>query len=153
MAENLVIESPDFDRIEKGDYKATRDAVLLLWSVLNYETKTRIKQVRESKDLTEGSSLSVAWVADQHNFDPSEGRTILSTGSTAVDLTGLTGGRDGRILILFVVGSGTITLRDENASSYTTNQIITKTGASVDIATDETAVFQYLNLRWRQWAL
>jgi len=153
MAENLVVEAPDFDRIDKGDPKATKNAILLLWTVLNYEIKTRIKQVREAKDLTEGAVLSVAWTADQHNLDPGEGRTILSTGTTAVDITGFSGGREGRVLILHVVGSASITLSDLNANSYTTNQIVTVTGGDTTVKTDETAILQYLNSRWRMWSV
>lgn len=44
MSDNLVIESPDFDRIEKESGYATKDAVNLLWLTLNQEIINRLKQ-------------------------------------------------------------------------------------------------------------
>ena len=44
MAENLVIESPDFDEIRKETGTATEDAIRLLWFALNNEIKLRQKK-------------------------------------------------------------------------------------------------------------
>lgn len=44
MADNLVIESPDFDQIRKETGTATEDAVRLLWFALNNEIKLRQKK-------------------------------------------------------------------------------------------------------------
>ena len=41
MAENLVIESPDFDEIRKESGTSTEDAIRLLWFALNGEIKQR----------------------------------------------------------------------------------------------------------------
>jgi len=152
MAENLVIESPDFDRIEAGDPRATRDGIFLLWAVLNDEVKKRIRQIREAKNLTDGGVQQVAFTVDQHNYDPGKGRVILSTGATAITISGLAEGTDGRLIVVHVVGSGTITLADDSASSFAENRLLTSTGADVALATDQTAALQYLNSRWRMWA-
>jgi hypothetical protein len=47
MPGQLVIESPDFERIKGGDLLAIADAIRLLWFVLNQEVKDTI----EIKDL------------------------------------------------------------------------------------------------------
>jgi hypothetical protein len=44
MADNLVIESPDFDQIRKETGTSTEDAIRLLWFALNNEVKLRQKK-------------------------------------------------------------------------------------------------------------
>lgn len=149
MAENLVIESPDFDRISKGDPKAIKDGIFLLWAVMNDEIKTRIRQIREAKDLTEGGTQTEPSTASLDNYAIGDNRVLYFTGASNINLSGIGEGRTGRVLFIHVIGAGDITLLDDSASSFEENRILTNTGADVTLTTDQSAVLIYLNVRWR----
>lgn len=94
--------------------------------------------------------------ANQNDYSP----TGLSTASTlrlnsdaSRDITGLSGGADGRVLVLHNVGSFNLVLKDESVSSTAANRFALS--ADVTIGADQAAVLQYdsTSSRWRCFAL
>ena len=70
-------------------------------------------------------------------------------------ISGITGGTDGLYLtVVNVAGSGTLSFTNEDAGSTAANRIITSTGATVTLNTNDTATFIYdaTTSRWRQVA-
>jgi hypothetical protein len=149
VAENLTIESPDFDRIKKLDGNAIRDAITLLWYVANNESAVRSQTVQRAQNRISPKVLSAAPAAQQDNYDPADCGYLLFTGGTAFNLTGIRNGIDGRTLLLENLGTGTITLKFESASSDAANRFYTVTGGDKTVTTGQTAFLQYLNSRWR----
>jgi len=91
--------------------------------------------------------------ADQNNYAIGAGTFFRLTSDAARTLTGLTGGFDGKQLIIVNVGSQNILLADQSGSSTAANRIITGTGATVTISPDQIAVLIYdaTTARWRLW--
>jgi hypothetical protein len=151
MSERLIIELPNFDDVERETGTETRNALTLIWSILNQELLLRVRTVNEAKDTLRVKVLSSAPASDQHNFDTDRATICYFTGSTGIDLTGIRNGTEGAILILHTTGSGTITLKDQSGSSSADNQIITSTGGNRAMATDKSAILLYLNAKWREF--
>jgi hypothetical protein len=90
--------------------------------------------------------------ADTHDYTPA-GLSTASTLRLATDasrnLTGLTGGADGRILIIHNVGSFALVLVDESASSTAANRFALT--ANLTLGTDESCLMRYdsTTARWR----
>lgn len=90
--------------------------------------------------------------ADQNNYNPTglSGATVLRLNSDAArNITGLSGGSDGRLLIVYNVGSFNIVLKDESSSSTAANRFALQ--ADVTIAPDVGVILQYdsTSSRWR----
>lgn len=149
MSENLSVESPDFDRIKKESGIATRDAVNLLWSVLNSEVRTRSQTVQRAQNRVSPKVQTDAPTTTQNNADPGDSGTLLFTGGTAFNLTGLRNGLDGRRVKIHNLGTGTITIKYESASSDALNRFDTVTAGDLSVTTGKTADVEYLNGRWR----
>lgn len=149
MSENLQISSPDFDRIKKLDPNAIRDAINLLWLVLNGEVRTRSQTVQRAQNRVSPKVLSDGPAAQQDNYDPGDCGTLLFTGTTNFNLTGIRNGMDGRRLKIHNLGTGTITLKYESASSDATSRFATVTAGDKTVTTGQTADIEYLNSRWR----
>ncbi|MBI5369076.1 MAG: hypothetical protein HZA54_18720 [Planctomycetes bacterium] len=99
-----------------------------------------------------GDISPAAIAADQNNYNPaglSGAATLRISASTAVAITGLAGGADGRLLTLFNVGANNITLADEGAGSSAANRFALT--ADLVLAPDECCVVQYdaTSSRWR----
>lgn len=78
--------------------------------------------------------------------------TILRVDSTAtITLSGLTGGSDGRIIVLNYIGAHTLNLTNQDAASTAANRFITGTGATVALTQDQNAWLSYdgTTSRWR----
>ncbi len=89
--------------------------------------------------------------ADQNNYDPGIGVAIRLLSDASRTITGLTGGVDGRRLLLINAGSNDIVFANQSASSQEVNRIITGTGASVTVAADNLFQLWYdsMTQRWR----
>lgn len=76
----------------------------------------------------------------------------LSTDASR-DLTGLTGGSDGRLMIVHNVGSNALVLKNESASSTAANRFALG-GADVTLAANQSVTLQYdsTSSRWRSVA-
>lgn len=151
MSENLVIESPDFDEIEKKAGRATRDAVTLLWTVMNEEIRTRRKAVRTSKETLEVRILTSAPGSQQDNFDTDRATIWYFTGSTNFTLTGIRNGSEGNIKFFHNTGTATITIANNSGSSDATNRLLTSTAANKSLTQDQSIAFMYINSRWREY--
>lgn len=154
MAEQLSVEAPDFDRIKKAAGSDTSDAVRLLWQVANQEAKERRRGVRLATEREQRKVLLLTQTADLHNVDWDGSGTVACLGAASVNLTGLRNGVQGDTVYVHVLGSGTVTLKHESASSDTTNRLDTAADTDVAVTTGKCVCLQYLNSRWRQrvWA-
>lgn len=90
--------------------------------------------------------------ADQNNYNPTglSSATVLRLNSDAArNITGLSGGADGRLLIVYNVGSFNIVLKDESSSSTAANRFALQT--DITIAPDVGVILQYdsTSSRWR----
>lgn len=153
MADNLVIESPDFERIKKESGFATSDAMRLLWFALNNEIAERRTTTRDAKDVDEGRVKSDAPTTQQNDYDSGRVTTVYFTGASAWTLTGLRNGLEGRRIELHNIGAGNVTLANNSASSQTTNRLLMSTGANKILVTDTSTIFTYLSGRWRELKL
>lgn len=151
MAENLVIEAPDFDEIEKKGGRATRDGINLLWSVLNEEIRVRRTTVRDAKQTLETKIDSSAPGAQQDNFDTTRSSIYYFTGAVAFNLTGIRNGVEGTFKFLHNTGAATVTIKYNSASSDATNRILTSTAADKALVTDQSILLLYINQRWREF--
>lgn len=153
MAENLSVESPDFDKIRKEAGLETESAIKLLWFVLNQEIRDRRIGVRQAQEQRVGKVLQSAPTTQQNNFDAKGAWVVEFTGSTNFTLTGIRNGVPGRFLVLHNTGSATITVADDSASSDAANRIISNDSANISLAANETLLLQYLSSRWREVSL
>lgn len=154
MAENLSIESPNFELIRKGDNAATEDAIRLLWFVLNNEAKTRRTGDRKISDRLSPKVLTLAPSANQNNVDPGGAGLIVYTGTTAVNITGYRApSEDGDILFVLVTGTATITHQNQHASSDAGNRMIFQGAADLGVTTNKAIVLIYQSARWREMKL
>jgi hypothetical protein len=152
MSENLTIGQPEFEKIESEAGTATKNAFFTLWSAANFEAKQRRLGIGAARNTLEPLVLSDAPSANQNNYELGAASILLLTGSAARNFTGFKapGTNRSRLLVVHVVGSATYTFQHAHASSEAENRIRTKTLADVAIATDQSAIFVYLNSLWRQ---
>jgi hypothetical protein len=73
-----------------------------------------------------------------------------ATGST---ITGIANGFSQRRLRIINIGAATLSLTNLDAASAAVNRIITNTGATINLATNEIAELEYdsTSVRWRAW--
>jgi hypothetical protein len=152
MADNLVIESPDFDRIRDEAGPATEDAIRLLWYVTNEEIRRRRQTVRDTKECDEVKVHSVSLAANTDNLDIQRATILHLTGGSPFNLTGLSNGLTGRRVVIHNTGAGTITIV-HNATSDAANRFHTDTAANKTLATGQSITFLYLNGAWREMNL
>lgn len=99
-----------------------------------------------------GDISPTSFATQQDNYNPTNlaTATVLRLTATAnSDVTGLSGGADGRVIIVHNIGSFNITFKDESASSTAGNRFALS-GDTV-LAQDTSVVFQYdsTSSRWR----
>jgi hypothetical protein len=90
--------------------------------------------------------------ANQNDYNPtglSTASTLRLTASAAYNITGLAGGADGRLILIHNIGSNTITLKDESASSAAANRFALN--GDVVLNPDTSCILQYdsTSSRWR----
>ncbi len=153
MAESQsVIASPDFDTIAVKAGPATRDAIYLLWSVLNLEISQRRSGDQQlSTFLNPAAGNSDAGGTSQNNFNLVNATIWYFTGAAAFDLTGIRNGKEGMVRIFIVTGAGTMTVKNASGSSDAANRIVTSSGGDKSVTTNLAVAFIYLNSRWREW--
>lgn len=153
MADNLTIESFDTAKIDNEAGPTTAGAIFSIWLLLNDLDKRLRRLFRLAQDKEEPAVMSSAPTADQNNFHIGTNGIILFTGSTNFNLSGLRTGMQGRRVTLVNIGTATITLLHESASSDSGNRLRNDGGASTSLTTDKTAVYTYLNGKWREESL
>lgn len=153
MANNLTIESPNFEKIEKESGQFTADAIALLWAALNDTRKVERIDFRLARDLIAPKVLTIAPTASVDNLDLQDSSVVSFTGSSSVNFTGMRAPETGRtrVVLVYVSGSGTITAKDE-ATSETQNQLFNTSGGDVTLATGAGIIYVYLQGRWREVA-
>ncbi|NBR88175.1 MAG: hypothetical protein EBT61_22275 [Verrucomicrobia bacterium] len=154
MANQLTIDSPEFDYIYREAGRATRDGIQSLWLVANDEAASRRAGVREAIERMCPKEIIQSPTASQNDYDTKLSTVLRFDGSTAINVTGFQARTEPTILFLFVLGSATITLKNESASSIDRNRILTFSGADLAIAQGKSVMLMYLNTRWREikWA-
>lgn len=111
---------------------------------------------KASEDFAFVGDISPSQLSAQtDNWNPtgwSSATVIRFSTDASRDITGLTGGADGRIAILLNIGSQNAVIKDESASSTAGNRFALS--ADITIAGDQAAVFIYdaTSSRWRLFA-
>lgn len=155
MADNLTIESPDFERIKKGDFHSIEDAIRLLWFVANAEARSRRQGDRRIEDRLSPKILTKAPSGNENNVDTEGAGLIVYTGSSAVNITGYRApGTAGDVLLVLVTGSATITHMEQSSSSDAGNRMVFQGAADLAVATNKALMLTYTDSRWREmkWA-
>lgn len=89
--------------------------------------------------------------ADQNDYAIGSGTFFRLSTDASRTITGMTGGSDGKWMAIANVGSFSLVLANQSASSAAANRIITGTGASITIAPDEQVriIYDATTQRWR----
>ncbi len=154
MANNQTVSPPDFDRIRRGNFIEIADGMKTLWSVANTEARDRRLGVRAAIERIEPKYLVSEPAANQNNFNTDLSTILRFDGTVAVNVTGLQARVEGAIVIVMVIGSATITFKHNDGASEARNRILTFSGGDLAVVTNKSAMFAYLNTRWRElkWA-
>lgn len=150
MSTNLTIESFDFERIKREAGTVTADAIHTLWSVANSEAKSRRTGLRVATERIAPKSVIDSPAAQQDDYDTQDGAIIRFDGAVAFDLTGLRSRSDNTIMIIMVLGAGTVTIKQNSGASEAANRILLAAGADKAVATNKSIVLVYENTRWRE---
>lgn len=153
MANNLTIESPDFDHIRQETGVHTMDGIRLLWSVANSEAKDRRIGVRLAIERQEIKTLISSPTVNQNNFDTDYSTTLRFDGASAINITGIKARVEGTRIRVLVLGSATITLMHSNAGSEAANRILLFAAADKAVATNKAVDLEYQSSRWREISL
>src|SRR3990167_7643028 len=152
MSTNLSIESPDFDKIQQESGLITRNAIHLLWEVLNYEIAKRRVGVRRATDYLSGRITSDASTSGENNLDLEGSMVWWYNSAFSFNVSGFRNGIEGRIIFIHNVGAGTITFLHESGSSDAANRLLNNGAASVTMATNQSVLYIYMNSRWREFS-
>lgn len=93
--------------------------------------------------------------AQADNYAPGDYAVLRLSSDAARHITGISGGKKGRQLIILNVGAQNIFIDHESASSLAANRITTSTAANITLNTMDNIVLYYdsTSLRWRVIAL
>lgn len=88
--------------------------------------------------------------ANQNDYAIGAGTSFRMSSDASRNVTGLTGGTDGKILIIRNVGSQNIVFTHEDANSTAANRITSSTGGNITIAANGVLMLQYdaTSSRW-----
>lgn len=152
MSSNLTIESPDFDYIKKESGVITSDAIKLIWLALNFEIQNRRSTVNAATDRLEGKITSDSSTLSEDNLDVQGSLIWWYNTSSAINVTGIRNGIEGRVVFIHNVGSGTITFK-HNTTSDASNRLLLAAAADKAVATNKSIVLMFINSRWREMSL
>ena len=152
MAEGsqFTIEAPEFDLIKRESGPHTRDGIITIWEALNAEGQARRSGIRQAVERINPKEIILSPSVSQNNLDTEFATVLRFDGAAGVNITGIQQRPEPTAIFLVVLGAGTITLTNQDAASLDRNRIVTKTGASVALATNTITLLWYLNSRWRQ---
>lgn len=153
MANNLTIESPNFEKINKEAGQFTSDAINLLWAAENDTRATERRDFRKASETLAPKFISIAPTASVNDLDLQGASIVSFMGTTGVNFTGMRAPETGQSRVVFIQssGSGTITVK-HNATSETQNQLTMAPGADYSMTTAKGIVFVYLASKWREVA-
>lgn len=149
-----AITPPNFAAVRRGDNHATEGAIKQLYlGQLADSRSLRVLGLRGLNQIT-AKVLSLAPTVDLDNQQWAGFGVVAFTGTTAVNVSGFQAPEtdETAALVLYVVGSGTITLEHE-ASSEALNRITTSTGANKARTTGTATILVYIAGRWRELSL
>ena len=150
MSNNLTVEAPDFDYIKQEAGVHTMDAIRALWYVANDEAKSRRTGVRLATERIEVKTIIASPGASQNNYDTTFATILRFDGAGAINVTGIRARNEGAIVIVLVLGAGTVTLMNNSGSSEATNRMLFHSGADKAVATNKAWMLTYENVRWRE---
>ena len=152
MAEGsqYTIAAPDFDYVKREAGPHTRDGLITIWEALNAEAEARRTGVRQAIERLAPKGIILSPSVSQNDLDTEFATVLRFDGAASVNVTGLQARTDPTAIFLVVLGAGTISLTNQDAASIARNRIVTKTGATVALATNTITLLWYLNSRWRQ---
>lgn len=88
--------------------------------------------------------------SSQNDYDPTATAAVLRLSSSAsIDITGITRGTDGRILLIFNTGANQITLRSQSASSVAANRFDFSADLALAASAGCVLIYDSTSLRWR----
>lgn len=122
--------------------------------LMNTGTDTLFWAVPGSKGITWSTYTMPSFATTRNDYDLTPRDYVIyrisSTGSTA-NITGITGGYDGRFLIIVNVGTNAITIANQNSGSLTINQFMLGGGANFSLGADQACLFFYdgISTAWR----
>jgi hypothetical protein len=90
--------------------------------------------------------------ADQNNYAPAGFATasvLRLTSSSAVNITGLAGGSDGRTITIFNIGSSNIVLKNQSTSSTDLNRFAINADFTLGADQSATLIYDSTSQRWR----
>lgn len=151
MAENLTVEGPQIDEIRKGNKRATADGINLLWQALNDVDRRMRRGVRLAIERWDKKTLRSATTSNQNDYDSQFATVLRFDGASAINITGIRARTDA-IVIVLVLGAGTVTLRHENASSEDVNRLHFQAAADKAVTTNRAVMLMYQSSRWREVA-
>lgn len=90
--------------------------------------------------------------ADQNDYNIGLAGSLRLNANAARNITGISGGSDGRLLYIHNVGSFTITLKNESASSSAANRFAGAGGVDLSITSGLSVLLKYdsTSARWRK---
>lgn len=94
-------------------------------------------------DITSTAVSPASLSANTNDYAPAAGRFYRLTASTPVNITGMVAAADGVERHMWNIGSNTITLVHQSASSVAANRWLTTTGANLALAANKCAVAVY----------
>lgn len=150
MAENLTVEAPEFDEIQRGNRRATADGIRLLWQVINELDRRQRTGLRAAIERWEKKTLTSSPGASQNNFDSQFATVLRFDGAGAINVTGIRARQEGAFVLVLVLGAGTVTLMHQSASSEAANRMVFQAAADKGVTTNRAVLLCYQNLRWRE---
>lgn len=151
MADSFNFEAPDFPSINQVMPAPAAQGLYRVWLAAVEGLKRLRASIQVAKDRIEPLLFTKAHTVNMNNLDIGAASVLQFTGSAAVDLTGIVAPETGknRILFLYNLGSGTVTLKHNSGSSATAHQLFCITAADFSLANGVGAIFVYFN-KWYQ---
>lgn len=99
--------------------------------------------------LNENTPAQLAAQAD--NYAPGDYAVLRMSSDASRTITGISGGKKGRVLSILNVGAQSIVLAHQSASSLAANRIISPTAANITLGANDSAELYYdsTSLLWR----
>jgi len=153
MANNLSIEAPNFEKIEKEAGQYTSSAINTLWGAMNDTRKTERTHFLITSSEVFVNPLLLSPSASVDNLDMRGFGLLLFTGSSAQNFTGIVAPETGRVKVIYVkvVGSATITAK-HNVTSLAANRLALANSADYSMTTGKGLIIAYVNSLWQEIA-
>lgn len=113
-----------------------------------------VSQTVDAIGLRTPATTAASILANQNDYAPSTTAGFLRLSSDAAyNITGMTGGLDGRRITVANFGAFTLTFTNADVASASANRFLTNTGANIALAAAEILelIYDSSNGRWRAW--